>query len=197
MEQEQGPAYSVNPSPRSFSAGNNFKDSNDLPDSAIGSARAAAPELPGAVTPSNPIEKALTHIRQWLPYAQKVLMPLLDGNLSTAVGNLMNPPKVQLPTSVRINIDGLERNVAEVAAGHRELRGQMMDQAVQLKRVEDQLEHVREATDRNTLEQQELIEDLRTANSRIRGIVAVAVFLLLGVGVVQLYILYQLAQLPR
>ena len=42
-----------------------------------------------------------------------------------------------------------------------------MEQNSTLKRVEDQLEMVREATDRNTLEQQELIEDLRAVGNKV------------------------------
>jgi hypothetical protein len=57
-----------------------------------------------------------------------------------------------------------------------------MEQNTSLKRVEDRLESVREATDRNTLEQQELLEDLRTFSNKIK-VVAVIVVGLLAVGV--------------
>jgi len=185
---------STNSSARSL--GSNPQDAvrpNERPESTIGSARPAIPELPGAITTKNTLEKAMDHVRQWLPYAQKVLVPLLDGNIATAFGHLLNPPVVQLPPTVRVNTEALERTVAEVSLNHRELRGQMIEQAVQLKRVEDQLERVREASDRNTLEQQELIEDIRAANGRIRVIVIGATVLLLGVGGMQIYILYLLS----
>jgi len=42
----------------------------------------------------------------------------------------------------------------------------MGEQNSSLKRVEDQLEMVREATDRNTLEQQELLEDLKAVGQQ-------------------------------
>jgi hypothetical protein len=184
--------------PQLHPSGSPAGSQRELPESAIGSARPTAPPVPGAITAANTFEKYAAHIRQWLPYAQKVLLPLLDGNFATAFSNLMNPQggSSQLSPTVRVNTDGIERSVAEVTASHRELRGQLMEQAVQLKSVEDQLERVREATDRNTLEQQELIEDLRTANNRIRAIVIGAVILLLGMGVMQLYILFLLTQ-PR
>jgi chemotaxis protein histidine kinase CheA len=190
------------PAPEQYSqlqqSGSPASSQRELPESAISSARPVAPLLPGAITATNTFEKYVAHIRQWLPYAQKILVPLLDGNIATAFGNLLNPQGGSQLTSpaVRANTEGLERSVAEVSASHRELRGQLVEQTGQLKRVEDQLERVREATDRNTLEQQELIEDLRAAHHRIRAIVITAVVLLLGMGVMQLYILFLLSQ-PR
>jgi hypothetical protein len=47
-----------------------------------------------------------------------------------------------------------------------------------MKRVEDQLDMVREATDRNTLEQQELVEDLRSLGGKVNLIAAIAIGLL-------------------
>ena len=49
-----------------------------------------------------------------------------------------------------------------------------MEQNTSLKRVEDQLEMVREATDRNTLEQQELLEDLKAFGSKVKMVVIIA-----------------------
>ena len=60
----------------------------------------------------------------------------------------------------------------------------MGEQNSSLKRVEDQLEMVREATDRNTLEQQELLEDLKTVGNKVNtfalfalGLLAVSIVL--------------------
>ena len=44
----------------------------------------------------------------------------------------------------------------------------MTEQNTLLKRVEDQLEKVREATNRNTLEQKELQEDLKAFGKKIK-----------------------------
>jgi len=54
----------------------------------------------------------------------------------------------------------------------------VIEQNTSLKRVEDQLDMVREATDRNTLEQQELLEDLKTVGSKINVIALIALGLL-------------------
>ena len=58
-----------------------------------------------------------------------------------------------------------------------------MEQNATLKRVEDQLEFVREATDRNTLEQQELLEDLKLFSRKVKIFAAIGVGLLV-IGVV-------------
>ena len=61
---------------------------------------------------------------------------------------------------------------------HVELREQLVDQSHSLKRVEDHLDLVREATDRNTLEQQELLEDLKAIGSKVNVVAAIAIGLL-------------------
>ena len=64
-----------------------------------------------------------------------------------------------------------------------------MEQNTSLKRVEDQLEMVREATDRNTLEQQELLEDLKTFGNKVKMVVIIALGLV-AIGVLLNLILY-------
>jgi uncharacterized protein YPO0396 len=61
---------------------------------------------------------------------------------------------------------------------HRDLRDQVVEQNASLKRVEDQLEMVREATDRNTLEQQELLEDLKAVGNKVNAFALLALGLL-------------------
>lgn len=61
---------------------------------------------------------------------------------------------------------------------HKDLREQIGEQNSSLKRVEDHLELVREATDRNTLEQQELLEDLKSMGSKVNIVAAIAIGLL-------------------
>jgi septal ring factor EnvC (AmiA/AmiB activator) len=121
------------------------------------------------------------------------LLPLLEGNLATAATAITaivaaQPPRpapTPPPAPVQVNLEPVERGLAEVRTSNRELRNQFAEQATTLKRVEDQLDRVREATDRNTLEQQELIEDLRAVGSRVStfailGLVLLAVSLLLN-----------------
>jgi t-SNARE complex subunit (syntaxin) len=77
-----------------------------------------------------------------------------------------------------VNIEPIENSLAELQTQHRDLRSQVAEQNTSLKRVEDQLEMVREATDRNTLEQQELLEDLKTVGNKINVFALVALVLL-------------------
>jgi endonuclease III len=64
-----------------------------------------------------------------------------------------------------------------------------VEQNSSLKRVEDQLEMVREATDRNTLEQQELIEDLKGVGNKV-NLLALTALCLLAISIVLNVVLY-------
>ena len=79
--------------------------------------------------------------------------------------------------------------MAELQTQHLELRNQIVEQNTSIKRVEDQLELVREATDRNTLEQQELLEDLKGVGNKV-NVYALFALALLVVSVLLNVILY-------
>jgi hypothetical protein len=132
---------------------------------------------------SSGLQRAMNVFRAALPIVQR-LLPLLDGNVGTAVANLITrrPHPQAAPTPPNVDLAPLEGGLAELQTQHRNLRDQVMEQNTSLKRVEDRLESVREATDRNTLEQQELIEDLKTFSSKIK-VVAVVGIGLLAVGI--------------
>ncbi|MGH9604921.1 MAG: hypothetical protein ACRD3N_04400 [Terracidiphilus sp.] len=125
-----------------------------------------------------------------LPFMQR-LLPLLDGNVGTAVSNILASHAQNSPAQAAsaAALAPLEDGLADLQTQHRELRSQVADQNTSLKRVEDQLEMVREATDRNTLEQQELLEDLKTFSHKAL-IFAVAASLLLAVSIVFNVILF-------
>jgi t-SNARE complex subunit (syntaxin) len=144
-----------------------------------------APETGQSSQPMNGFQRAVGALRLAMPFVQRIL-PLLDGNVATTVSNILGPHAVQ-PTPV--NLAPLEDGLAELQTGHRELRDQVMEQNSSLKRVEDQLEMVREATDRNTLEQQELLEDLKTVSNKVNTFAFVAL-VLLAVSVVLNIVLY-------
>jgi hypothetical protein len=112
---------------------------------------------------SPPMWRVLLQLRVLLPYLSK-LVPLLDGTAhqSAAVSQ------------------ELHKSLADLQTGHREIRGQFADQVLELKRVEEQLERLREASERNTLEQQELIEDLKSFGGTIKVLAGVGLVLLLA-----------------
>ncbi len=131
------------------------------------------------------LQRAAGVIRQAIPIVQK-LLPLLDGNFGTAISNILHPPPpppapttaLAPPAPARVDLGPLKENIAELQVMHVELREKIVEQNQSLKRVKDHLELVREATDRNTLEQQELLEDLKAMGSKVNIVAAIAIGLL-------------------
>jgi hypothetical protein len=113
-----------------------------------------------------------------LPLVQRIL-PLLDGNLATTVSNILSPPAPPAPPPApQLNLAPIQKGLSDLQIQHRELREQFAEHNSSLKRVEDQLEMVREATDRNTLEQQELVEDLKSIGNKVNLVALIAIGLL-------------------
>ena len=108
---------------------------------------------------------ALGVMKQAVPFVHK-LLPLLDGQIGSAVANLLTA-RPHTPPPPRVDLQPIENSLADLQVQQSNIKGQLTDQNASLKRVEDHLEMVREATDRNTLEQQELIEDLKTMGNRV------------------------------
>jgi len=168
------------------------------PGKSLALGRALPPAEPTAHSPSSEtdsptgVQRLVNAVRASLPFIQRIL-PLLDGNVGTAVSNLMAPPPHRPPPppppAPPVNLAPLEEGISSLQAQQGELRTQIADQNTSLKRVEDQLEAVREATDRNTLEQQELLEDLKSVGNKV-NIFAMAAMLLLVVSVMVNIILY-------
>jgi hypothetical protein len=150
----------------------------------------------------NNLQRALQGFKLALPFVQK-LLPLLDGPVASVVSNLLAPqpqpsvatqvapslqasapqqPAVQVPEPQQITVDlrPIEDGLKRLQNGHRELHIQAAEQNTSIKRVEDQLEMVREATDRNTLEQQELMEDLKGISKKVNIVTLVVISMLLG-----------------
>jgi hypothetical protein len=116
-------------------------------------------------------------VRMAVPFFQKIA-PLLDGNIGTAVSNILTPHPQPVQPHPPVDLEPLENGLADLRTQHRDLRIQIGEQNTSLKRVEDQLEMVREATDRNTLEQQELLEDLKTVGNKVNAFALFALTLL-------------------
>jgi hypothetical protein len=133
-------------------------------------------EEPASDQPSS-LQRAIHGLRSAWPFVQKIL-PLLDGQVITAVSNLLTPHPSQNPP-VKVNLVPLENGLTELQSRHTELRAQVAEQNTSLKRVEDRLESVREATDRNTLEQQELMQDLKSVGRKVNWVAGIAMVLLL------------------
>jgi hypothetical protein len=128
---------------------------------------------------------AVGAIKQAMPFMQR-LLPLIDGNIATAVANLLTPHPHNLPPAPKVDLTPIENGLSELQHQQTDLRNHVMEHNTSLKRVEDQLENVREATDRNTLEQQELIEDLKAIGNKVN------IFALLLMGLLVISVLLNL-----
>ena len=73
-----------------------------------------------------------------------------------------------------MNLAPIQDCVNDLQVQHRELHDQVVEQNISIQKVEDQLQMVREATDRNTLEQQELMEDLKAVGNKVNVIALIA-----------------------
>jgi hypothetical protein len=142
-----------------------------------GRALVNSPLQPASDLQPSGLQRAMSALRMALPLVQRIL-PLLDGNIGTAVSNLLSPHPQPAPHAPQVNLEPIEDGLAQLQTGHRELRDQVVEQNASLKRVEDQLEMVREATDRNTLEQQELLEDLKAVGNKVNAFAFLALGLL-------------------
>jgi hypothetical protein len=142
----------------------------------------------GAGEASSSLQRALSALRLALPFVQRII-PLIDGNIATAVSNILTPHPHAPPPQPPVNLVPIEDGLAELQSQHRDLRNQFVEQNSSLKRVEDQLEMVREATDRNTLKQQELLEDLKTVAKKV-NIFAFLAFGLLALSILLNVVLY-------
>jgi hypothetical protein len=150
------------------------------PDAPI-AASAPGRALPPPATPSDAedhsssVQRAVHALRSAVPFVQR-LLPLLDGNFITAVSNVLTPQPKPAPP---VNLAPIHQGLNDLQLQQRELRDQVFEQHTSIQRVEDQLELVREATDRNTLEQQELMEDLKAVGNKVNIVAFVALALLL------------------
>lgn len=134
---------------------------------------------PAAADEPSGLTRAISAFRAALPLVQR-LLPLLDGNIATAVVNLFAPHPHAAPPPPKVDLAPVENGLAELQTQHRNLRDQVMEQSTSLKRVEDQLGMVREATDRNTLEQRELLEDLKGFRKKVKVAGMVAAIIVIG-----------------
>ena len=134
------------------------------------------------------MQRAMSVLKQAMPFVQK-LLPLIDGNLATVVAGLLAPRPHTAPPPPTVDLTPVHSQLTELQVQQEDLRKEVLEQNTSLKRVADQLEMVREATDRNTLEQQELIEDLKAVGNKV-NLFALLLFVLLIVSVVLNLVLF-------
>jgi len=147
-----------------------------------------------AETPAEPAlsagaQRAVHILRSALPFVQR-LLPLLDGNIGTTLSNVISPrPQPSAPPPAKPDLAPIEEGLTKLRSQQNSLRLQVAEQNASLKRVEDQLEMVRESADRNRLEQQELFEDLKAFGNKVK-IVAILALGLAGLGFILNLVLF-------
>jgi hypothetical protein len=140
-----------------------------------GRALACSPAAP-APQPSS-LQRVAGALRMALHLGQRLLPPPYD-NIASTVSNLLNPPPHTPPPPPLVNLVALDDGLAELQTQYLNLRNLIVVQNFSLKRVENQLELLREATDHNTLEHQKLLEDLKTVGNKINVFALFALALL-------------------
>jgi hypothetical protein len=117
--------------------------------------------------------KVFLQFKSVLPYVSR-LLPLLDIGL----GHVQ-----QQNSGVS---QEMRQGVTSIQVAQRETRVTLQDQGVQLKRVEDQLSRMREASEKNAFEHAELVEDVKSLSNMVRvigaGLAILLVVLILMVG---------------
>lgn len=101
----------------------------------------------------------------------------------------MTPQQKPPAPAPPVDLVPIQNSLADLRIQQRTLRDQVVEQNASLKKVGDQLQHVREATDRNTLEQQELLGELKTVGKRV-NLFAFLALALLGISVLLNVVLY-------
>lgn len=156
-------------------------------------ARALAAQ-PGAGDAQDPnaMQRTMVAIRNALPLLQK-LLPLLDGNVLGAVIGMLAPHPHQYqqpqPAQKPIDFSPVESGLSDLKRQHHDLRSQIQAQDAAMKRLAEQLDQVRDATERNTREQEDLVEELKVSGKRM-NIVAFMAFALLAASIAMNVVLY-------
>jgi hypothetical protein len=126
------------------------------------------------------VKRTMSVLQTALPIVESILL-LFDGKRTPAVSSPATPRQLEPPVAPPpppVELGAIELSLARLSVQNRELHDQFIQQDASVKLIGDHLERVREATDRNTLQQQELIEDLKGFGSKIKIVSLLAIGLL-------------------
>ncbi len=115
----------------------------------------------------------------------KPLLPILSGGL-----RMVDHGAVQALAQLLNLVDGggaassaaheeLHSELAEIQTSHRELRLQVQDQTVEMKRIDEQIRLLRHSVEQNATEHIELVQDVKALNNLVRTIGAGSAILLI------------------
>ncbi len=140
----------------------------------------ALASLPGSTVPGRSarrLQRAAGALHKALHVGQRFLPPPYD-DIAAMVSKLLGPHLSAPPPAPPVNLAPLEESLAELQAEHRGLRAELREQSTSLQRVEERLELVSQATDRNALAQQARGKELQAVGHRARIFAFVALALL-------------------
>ncbi len=120
--------------------------------------------------PLTTLEKLMSVVRAALPIAHKML-PLLDGQVGTAVSNLLGPSV--LSRQAAQTLGPLQEGLAQLEQQHLELRLQMAGQGEALRQIDEQLGVVQKLAEETAEEQRNLAETIEKMRRKV-NFVAIA-----------------------
>jgi hypothetical protein len=118
----------------------------------------------------NPMAQALMPFRGLVPYIARIL------------------EMAQAEAGPGISAE-LKQTVNEMQGSQHDLRMAVQDQVLQMKRLEEEVAHTREASERNAFESSEMVEDLRTMHSLVKKTAGVLGTLLVALIALVVYML--------
>lgn len=137
--------------------------------------------------PPAALQRTATAIRTMVPLLQK-LLPLLDGNVASAVANLLLSRPAGAPA---VDLEPLETALMRMRGDLAVMQDKSTQQETTLKRIDDQLGTVKEALERAALEQKEAAEELSQTRRSIRIFAVLgAVLLVISIGLNAALFLY-------
>jgi hypothetical protein len=149
----------------------------------------APPVEPAAIEaapPSSTLQRTIHALRKAVPLVQR-LLPILDGNIAATVVNVLASQAVA--PAPPVNLVPVEESISKLRAQNSQLRDQIDDQNLALKRLELRLDAVREAADRSALEQQQILGSLKRSGRNLK------IFAFSGLALLILSVLLNLALL--
>lgn len=118
--------------------------------------------------PGQGLQRTASAIRTVVPLLQKVL-PLLDGNVASAVANLLAPRLLSPP----VDLSPLEISLTKLRGELTAVRDKNAQHDGAFKRIDDQLDTLKDSLERTSLEQKDVAEELRKVR---RSVLVLALF---------------------
>ena len=123
---------------------------------------ASIPEREPSPQPATGFQRAMGMLQRALPLVQQVL-PMLSGSPSSPPNRLALPD----PSSSRVDLGPIEEGLARLHSDYRALRDQVAELDTTLKRFEDELGIVHDATEQNSQAREEIQDELKAVRRKV------------------------------